>query len=108
MTVVPARLAGVGEIVVATPPAAFRGSAALRHTVARLGVDEVWGLGGAQAVAALAYGTESLRRGGNIVRPGHAPGPAPQTLGAGGAGVRRPARAGRGGGVAGGRARPRG
>ena len=72
MTVVPARLAGVEEIVVATPAAAFRGSAALRHTLRRLGVDEVWGVGGAQAVAALAYGTESLRRVDKIVGPGNA------------------------------------
>jgi histidinol dehydrogenase len=72
MTVVPARLAGVGEIVVATPAAAFHGSAALRHALARLGVEEVWGLGGAQAVAALAYGTETLRRVDKIVGPGNA------------------------------------
>jgi histidinol dehydrogenase len=72
MTVVPARLAGVTEIVVATPAAAFHGSAALRHTLRRLGVDEVWGVGGAQAVAALAYGTESLRRVDKIVGPGNA------------------------------------
>jgi histidinol dehydrogenase len=72
MTVVPARLAGVAEIVVATPAAAFHGSAALRYTLRRLGVDEVWGVGGAQAVAALAYGTESLRRVDKIVGPGNA------------------------------------
>jgi histidinol dehydrogenase len=72
MTVVPARLAGVAEIVVATPPAAFRGSAALRHALARLGVEEVWGVGGAHAVAALAYGTESVRRVDKIVGPGGA------------------------------------
>jgi histidinol dehydrogenase len=72
MTVVPARLAGVGEIVVATPAAAFLGSAPLRYALARLGIAEVWGLGGAQAVAALAYGTESLRRVDKIVGPGGA------------------------------------
>ena len=72
MTVIPARLAGVAEIVVATPAAAFRESAALRHTLSRLGVEEVWGLGGAHAVAALAYGTESLRRVDKIVGPGGA------------------------------------
>ena len=72
MTVVPARLAGVAEIVVATPPAAYHGSAPLRHTLARLGVEEIWGLGGAQAVAALAYGTGSLRRVDKIVGPGNA------------------------------------
>jgi len=70
MTVIPARLAGVAEIVVATPAAAFRESAPLRHALSRLGVAEVWGLGGAHAVAALAYGTESLRRVDKIVGPG--------------------------------------
>ncbi len=72
MTVVPARLAGVSEIVVATPPAAYRGSAALRYTLARLGVEEVWGMGGAHAVAALAYGTASVRRVDAVVGPGNA------------------------------------
>ena len=72
MTVVPARLAGVAEIVVATPAAAFRESAALRYALLRLGVEEVWGLGGAHAIAALAYGTESLRRVDKIVGPGGA------------------------------------
>jgi histidinol dehydrogenase len=70
MTVIPARLAGVAEIVVATPAASFLGSAPLRYALARLGVEEVWGLGGAQAVAALAYGTESLRRVDKILGPG--------------------------------------
>ncbi len=72
MTAVPARLAGVAELVVATPPAAFRASPALRYTLARLGIDEVWGLGGAHAVAALAYGTETIRRVDKIVGPGNA------------------------------------
>lgn len=72
MTVVPARVAGVAEVVAVTPPAAYTGSAALRYTLARLGVDEVWGMGGAHAVAALAYGTESVRRVEKIVGPGNA------------------------------------
>lgn len=72
MTVVPARLAGVEEIVVATPPASYRASPALRHALERLGVTEVWGMGGAHAVAALAYGTETVRRVDKIVGPGNA------------------------------------
>jgi histidinol dehydrogenase len=72
MTVVPARIAGVREIVVVTPLAAYRGSAALRYTLARLGVEEVWGIGGAHAVAALAYGTASIARVDKIVGPGNA------------------------------------
>ena len=72
MTVVPARVAGVEEVVVVTPPASWLGSPALRYTLARLGVDEVWGMGGAHAVAALAYGTASVARVDKIVGPGNA------------------------------------
>jgi histidinol dehydrogenase len=72
MTVVPARVAGVGEIAVATPPGSFAGNAALRYTLGRLGVDEVWGMGGAHGVAALAYGTETVPRVDKIVGPGNA------------------------------------
>ncbi len=72
MTVIPARLAGVAEIAVATPPAAWEGSPALRYALARLGVTEVWGMGGAHAVAAFAYGTETVPRVDKIVGPGNA------------------------------------
>lgn len=72
MTVVPARVAGVKEIAVATPPASYRSNPALRYTLARLGVTEVWGMGGAHAVAAFAYGTETLRRVDKIAGPGNA------------------------------------
>ncbi len=71
MTAVPARLAGVEEIVVATPPRAWRESAALRHTLVRLGIRELWSVGGAPAIAALAYGTETLRPVDKIVGPGN-------------------------------------
>ena len=72
MTAVPARLAGVEEIVVATPPQAYRDSPVLRHVLDLVGVDEVWGMGGAHAVAALAYGTESIRPVDLIAGPGNA------------------------------------
>lgn len=72
MTVVPAKLAGVEEIVVATPMAGYGRSSVLRHTLERLGVTEVWAAGGAHAVAALAFGTESIRRVDKIVGPGNA------------------------------------
>jgi histidinol dehydrogenase len=71
MTVVPARLAGVEEIAVATPPAAYRSSAPLRYALSRLGVTEVWGMGGAHAVAAFAYGTQTVRRVDKIAGPGN-------------------------------------
>jgi histidinol dehydrogenase len=72
MTVVPARVAGVEEIAVATPPASYRANPALRYTLARLGVTEIWGMGGAHAVAAFAYGTETIRRVDKIAGPGNA------------------------------------
>jgi histidinol dehydrogenase len=72
MTVIPARLAGVREIVVATPWRTFHASAPLRYTLQRLGIEEVWGMGGAHGVAALAYGTETVRRVDKIIGPGNA------------------------------------
>ncbi len=72
MTVIPAQVAGVRDIAVATPPGSYRGNAALRYTLERLGVREVWGMGGAHAVAAFAYGTESIGRVDKIVGPGNA------------------------------------
>jgi histidinol dehydrogenase len=72
MTVIPARVAGVKEIAVATPAASYRANPALRYTLARLGVTEVWGMGGAHAVAAFAYGTETIRRVDKIAGPGNA------------------------------------
>jgi len=72
MTVIPARVAGVREIAVATPPASYRANPALRYTLARLGVTEIWGMGGAHAVAAFGYGTETIRRVDKIAGPGNA------------------------------------
>jgi histidinol dehydrogenase len=66
MTAVPARLAGVRRIAVVTP----RPQAAVLATARELGIDEVYAVGGAQAVAALAYGTESVPRVDKIVGPG--------------------------------------
>jgi histidinol dehydrogenase len=68
MTAVPARVAGVKEIVVTCPsPAPVVMAAALEA-----GVTEVYAIGGAQAVGALAYGTETIRRVDKIVGPGNA------------------------------------
>ena len=72
MTVVPARVAGVKEIVVVAPPTKF-GSENI-HVLAtchELGVTRVMRAGGAQAVAALAYGVEGLPRVDKIVGPGN-------------------------------------
>jgi histidinol dehydrogenase len=67
MAVVPARVAGVERIVVVTPRPA-EATLAAAHA---LGVDEVYAVGGAQAIAALAYGTESIPRVDKIVGPGN-------------------------------------
>ena len=67
MSAVPAQVAGVERIVVCTPP---NGSAAVAATAALLGIDEVWAIGGAQAIAALAYGTESIAAVDKIFGPG--------------------------------------
>jgi histidinol dehydrogenase len=73
MSAVPARLAGAGSFVVATP-AGPRGelSPALLGAAGLLEVDELWVMGGAQAIGALAYGTESIDRVDKIVGPGNA------------------------------------
>jgi histidinol dehydrogenase len=67
MTAVPARVAGVQRIAVATP----NPSPALLATARELGVDEVYSLGGAQAIAAFAYGTETVAPVAKIVGPGN-------------------------------------
>jgi histidinol dehydrogenase len=67
MTAIPAQVAGVRRIVVVTPRPARETLAA----AALLGIDEVYQVGGAQAIAALAYGTPSLPRVDKIVGPGN-------------------------------------
>ena len=68
MNVIPAKVAGVREIVMVSPNAAPPALAA----AALAGVDRVLAVGGAQAVAALAYGTQSIPRVDKIVGPGNA------------------------------------
>jgi len=67
MGVVPARVAGVKRIVVATPPRAFRQSRELRWALAELGVDEVLLAGGAHGIAGLV----SVARCTKVVGPGN-------------------------------------
>ncbi len=74
MTAVPAKVAGVGRIIMCTPPQAETGlppdgTLAAAHIA---GVDEVYAIGGAQAIAAMAYGTESVPQVDKIVGPGNA------------------------------------
>ncbi len=67
MTAIPAKVAGVGEIIMVTPGASPETLAAAELA----GVDRVFEIGGAQAVAALAYGTASVPRVDKIVGPGN-------------------------------------
>jgi histidinol dehydrogenase len=72
MNALPARVAGVGEIVMVVPtPGGVRNDLVLA-AAAICGVDRVFTIGGAQAVAALAYGTESVPAVDKIVGPGNA------------------------------------
>lgn len=72
MNAIPAKVAGVPEVIMVTPtPDGVRNPMVLA-AAAIGGVDRVWGIGGAQAVAALAYGTQTLSPVDKIVGPGNA------------------------------------
>ena len=72
MTAIPARVAGVRDIVLVTPPRADGGVDPVVLAAARLaGVTEGYRVGGAQAIGALAYGTKTIRRVDKIVGPGN-------------------------------------
>lgn len=70
---VPARLAGCPEVVLCTPPGADgRPDPTVLAAAAECGIDQVYVTGGAQAIAAMAYGTESVPRCDKIFGPGNA------------------------------------
>lgn len=72
MTAVPAQAAGVREIAIVVPPTEFGGyNRDMLATCHELGISEVYRVGGAQAVAALAYGVEGIERVDKIVGPGN-------------------------------------
>ncbi len=72
MNAVPAKIAGVKEIVMVTPPCKDgTPNPDILVAAAVCGVDRVFTLGGAQAIAALAYGTESVPKVDKIVGPGN-------------------------------------
>jgi histidinol dehydrogenase len=72
MCSVPARVAGVARIAVATPPGASgRPAASVLAACAIAGVDEVYAIGGAQAIAALAFGTETVEAVDLVAGPGN-------------------------------------
>ena len=72
MNAIPAKVAGVREIIMATPPKSGEGiNPAVLYAAKIAGVTDIITVGGAQAVAAMAYGTESIARVDKIVGPGN-------------------------------------
>ncbi|WP_442602050.1 histidinol dehydrogenase [Paenibacillus sp. KN14-4R] len=74
MNAIPAQVAGVSEIVIVTPPSTAGGAGINPHILvaaAESGITEVYRVGGAQAIAALAYGTASIPAVDKIVGPGN-------------------------------------
>ena len=71
MNVVPAQVAGVERIVVTTPPQTLSQNPALAAALLELNVTEVYAVGGAQAIAALAFATETIPRVDKITGPGN-------------------------------------
>lgn len=73
MDAIPAKTAGVKEVVITTPPSANgKVNPAILAAAYVAGVDKIFKIGGAQAIAALAYGTESVPKVDKIVGPGNA------------------------------------
>lgn len=73
MNAVPAKAAGVKRIAMATPPGKISENPAILAAAKVAGVDEIWKIGGAQAIAALAYGAGALKACDVVVGPGSAP-----------------------------------
>ena len=72
MNAIPAKVAGVARIVMVTPASGGKLSALVLVAAKRAGVTDIYRVGGAQAVAALAYGTETIKPVDKIVGPGNA------------------------------------
>jgi histidinol dehydrogenase len=72
MNAIPARVAGVARIAMATPASGGRINPLVLAAAKRAGVSEIYRVGGAQAVAALAYGTKTISPVDKIVGPGNA------------------------------------
>jgi histidinol dehydrogenase len=71
MNAVPAQVAGVRNILVATPPRNLEKTPEIAAVVRELGIRDLYQVGGAQAIAALAFGTETIPRVDKIVGPGN-------------------------------------
>lgn len=71
MNAIPAKVAGVGRLVVVTPTPKGQLNPLVLAAAHIAGIDEIWRVGGAQAIAALAYGTERIKRVDVITGPGN-------------------------------------
>ncbi|MGE0827951.1 MAG: histidinol dehydrogenase [Hyphomonadaceae bacterium] len=72
MNALPAKAAGVGRLVMATPPARLKDNPAILAAADVAGIEEIWAIGGAQAIAAMAYGAGDLKACDVVVGPGNA------------------------------------
>ncbi len=72
MTIIPARVAGCKRIIACTPPGENRPNPATLYGIIKSGATEVYTIGGAQAIAAMAYGTETVKPVNKIAGPGNA------------------------------------
>jgi histidinol dehydrogenase len=72
MNLIPAKVAGVERLVMVTPTPSGEANPMVLAAAALAGADEVWRIGGAQAIAALTYGTETIRPVDVITGPGNA------------------------------------
>ena len=71
MNVIPAKIAGVKRIVMANPKLNGRLSPGVLYAAKKVGIKEIYSIGGAQAIAALAYGTKKIKKVNKIVGPGN-------------------------------------
>ena len=72
MTIIPAKVAGCKRIVACTPPGENRPNPSTLYGIVKSGATEIYTIGGAQAIAAMAYGSESLKPVDKIAGPGNA------------------------------------
>jgi histidinol dehydrogenase len=72
MNAIPAKVAGVGRLVIATPTPEGKVNSLVLAAAHIVGIEEMWRVGGAQAIAALAYGTDRIKPVDVVVGPGNA------------------------------------
>ena len=71
MNAIPAKLAGVKRIVMVNPKFKGQQSPGVLYAAKKIGIKEIYSVGGAQAIAALAYGTKKIKKVNKIVGPGN-------------------------------------